>query len=66
MSLYKWRLALNLLYSLIAWHILYIYEGKYMTLDISLSMSVFGISMLSVESRSVLGHLVSWTIYDPL
>lgn len=27
-----------------------------MTLDISLSMSVFGISMISMESRSVLGH----------
>lgn len=27
-----------------------------MTLDISLSMSVFGISMLSMQSRSVLGH----------
>lgn len=39
--------------------ILYIYEGKYMTLDISLSMSVFGISMLSMQSRSVLGHLAS-------
>lgn len=38
---------------------IYIYKGKYMTLDISLSMSVFGISMLSVQSRSVLGHLAS-------
>lgn len=35
---------------------IYIYKGKYMTLDISLSMSVFGISMISMESRSVLGH----------
>lgn len=66
MSLYKWRLTLNLLYSFIAWLFIYIYKGKYMTLDISLSMSVFGISMLSVQSRSVLGHLASWTIYDPL